>query len=407
LAGSTSRKRLIRPVPLTLGYALSRMRPLHALLPDRVRYKLPLSWNFEMLRSFLRYRRDRFYIDIATELHDPPSFAPRVEAPAPHALTPEQIRSFYDNGYLGPFTLVPREQMLTRVQRMWDLWDAPSATYPPGTFRYAGDTATSKRPDEMSNEEYVRRFLNARDKHLQDLELLDLLTHPGVTDRVAQLLGPDLLLWRTQFFPKYAGMGGTGWHQASSYLNETMRVATLSPPDLTRLFQLTVWIAVNDSTPDNGCLRVVRGTQRRILPMALEDYDAAKHEANKSERFGTMVMRPADPLPEADVVDLPMQAGQFVIFSERVMHGSRANVTASDDRLAVNGRYIAPETAIHNPWVLGEGGLDIAYGRIEGLRLERWRAVLARGEDRVGANPGRVVPLDEVRRSLGAAADAA
>lgn len=402
MATGAKKKRLIKPVPLALGYALSQLRPLHGLLPDRIRYQLPLSWNLEMLKTFLRHRRDRFYIDVATELHDPPSLAPRIGADPAHALSEDQIASFYRDGYLGPFTLVPRAQMLQRAARMWELWSEPSTVYPPGTYTYVGDTTASTRDDEMSNEEYVARFLNARDKHLQDRGLLDLFTHPAVLDRIGQLLGPDLLLWRTQFFPKYAGMGGTGWHQASSYLNETMRVSTLSPPDLTSLFQLTVWIAVNDSTRDNGCLRVVRGTHRRILPMALDDYDPIKHGDNKSDRFGTMVMRPYDPLPQDDVVDLPMEAGQFVIFSERVMHGSRPNVTEGEDRLAVNGRFITPATGIHNPWVLGEGGLDVTYGRIRGLRLDRWRAVLARGEDRHDRTPGRIIPLQALQQQLDA-----
>ena len=400
MASGSKNKRLIEPIPLTLGYALSQLRPLHGLLPDRIRYRLPLSWNLEMLSTFLRHRRDRFYIDVATELDDPPSLAPRISTDPAYALSEAQIAAFYRDGYLGPFTLLPRAQMQEQARRLWALWSAPSTTYPPGTYTYVGDTTASTRDDEMSNEEYVTRFLNARDKHLQDRGLLELFAHPGIVDRIGQLLGPDLLLWRTQFFPKYAGMGGTGWHQASSYLNETMRVATLSPPDLRALFQLTVWVAIDDSTLDNGCLRVVRGTHRRILPMALDDYDPITHGDNKSDRFGTMVMRPHDPLPEDDVVDLPMEAGQFVIFSERVMHGSRPNITPGTDRLAVNGRFITPQTKIHNPWVLGDGGLDIAYGRIKGLRLDRWRAVLVRGEDPHGRTPGRIVPLDELRSQL-------
>ncbi|MCB9570290.1 MAG: phytanoyl-CoA dioxygenase family protein [Myxococcales bacterium] len=281
--------------------------------------------------------------------------------------------------------------MRALAPRMWELWDKPSSTYPRGSFRYVGTSHSGEGAGEMSNEEYATRGLNARDKHLEDPTLVDLYGHPAIVERVAQLLGPDLLLWRTQFFPKYPGMGGTGWHQATSYLNETMRVATLSPPHLDELFQLTVWIAVTDSTIENGCLRVIPGTHRELLPMRVEEYDPVRHAENKSDRFGTKIMRPADGIRDEDAVNLVMKAGEFVIFSERVMHGALPNITKDDARLGMSGRYIVPDVRIHNPWVLGDGGLTIAYLRIHQLRLDRWRALLVRGEDRARVNGDRVL----------------
>jgi hypothetical protein len=42
--------------------------------------------------------------------------------------------------------------------------------------------------------------------------------------------------------------------------------------------------------------------------------------------------------------------------------------------------------------VLGEGGLDISYLRVRGLKLDRWRAIEVRGSDRTGVNGSRVIP---------------
>lgn len=383
-------KRIIRTGPLLFGFALSQLRFLHPLLPDKLRYQLPLSWTPHMLKTFLGSRRKRVYIDVHTRLNRPKSYAPRARSPREWQMSEPEIRAFWDNGFAGPYPLMPPEEMAKLQQRMWGLWDKPSSTYPPGSYKYVGTSHNVDGSGEMSNEEYATKGLNARDKHLEDGTLLDLYAHPAIVERIAQLLGPDLLLWRTQFFPKYAGMGGTGWHQATSYLNETMRVATLTPRHLDELFQLTVWIAVTDSTLENGCLRMIPGTHRELQPMNVEEYDPIKHADNKSDRFGTKILRPSDGVRDSDARNFVMKAGEFIIFSERTMHGALPNITTDNSRLGMSGRYILPDVRIHNPWVLGEGGLSIAYLRIQQLRLDRWRPILVRGEDRSGVN-GRVL----------------
>ncbi|MEZ4453138.1 MAG: phytanoyl-CoA dioxygenase family protein [Nannocystaceae bacterium] len=384
-------KRIIRTGPLLLGFALAKMRALHPLMPPRLRYQLPTGWTPHMLRTFLGSGRKKVYIDVHTRLNPPASHAPRAPVAPEWRMSEDEIRGFWERGFAGPYPLLTPEAMGELRDKMWGLWDKPSTTYPPGSYRYVGTNHNVDGSGEMSNEEYATRGLNARDKHLEDGALVDLYAHPAIVERIAQLLGPDLLLWRTQFFPKYPGMGGTGWHQATSYLNETMRTATLTPPRLDELFQLTAWIAVTDSTIENGCLRMIPGTHRELLPMNVEEYDPQRHAENKSDRFGTKILRPADGIRDADAVNFVMKAGEFVIFSERVMHGALPNLTADESRLGMSGRYVVPDVKIHNPWILGEGGLSIAYLRIQQLRLDRWRALLVRGEDRSRANGDRVV----------------
>ncbi len=387
-------KRFVKTGPLVGGYVLSQLKPLHPLLPDKVRYNLPLSWNWKMMSTFLGSQRRNVYIDVHTKLDSPASYQPAVKTDARWAMPEEEIRGFWDRGFAGPFKLLEREEMLAWAPRMWKLWETDSRTYPPNSYTYVGSTTKGTDGTEMSNDTYARKGLNARDKHLEDDELMSLYAHPAIVERMAQLLGPDLLLWRSQFFPKYPGMGGTGWHQATSYLNETFRTATLKPRNLRKLFQLTAWIAITDSTVKNGCMRFIPGTHRELLPMEVEDYDPAKHAGNKHDRFGTKVMRPALGELEKRAVNFEMKAGEFVIFSERTMHGALPNTTKDDARLAMSARYIVPDVEIHNPWVLGEGGLSIVYLQIQKLNLDRWKIVQLRG-DRKGPMAQRVIPLSE------------
>jgi chlorinating enzyme len=385
-------KRYIKTAPLVVGYALSQLKPLHPLLPDKVRYSLPVSWNWKMMSTFLGSGRRQVYIDVHTKLDLPASYQPAVEADPLWAMTEAEIRGFWDRGFAGPFKLLEPEQMRAVAPRLWRLWESESRTYPPNSYKYVGSKVKSADSTELDNETYARKGLNARDKHLEDDELMSLYAHPAIVERMAQLLGPNLLLWRSQFFPKYPGMGGTGWHQATSYLNETFRTATLTPRNLRKLFQLTAWVAVTDSTIKNGCMRFIPGTHRELLPMEVEEYDLVKHANNKSDRFGTKVMRPALGDFEKRAVNMEMKAGEFVIFSERTMHGALPNTTTDDARLGMSARYIAPDVKIHNPWVLGEGGLSIAYLQVQKLNLDRWKIIQLRG-DQKGPMGDRVIPL--------------
>lgn len=385
-------KRYVKAGPLVAGYMLAQIKPLHPLFPDKLRYNLPLSWNWKMLSTFLGSGRRNVYIDVHTKLDEPASYQPAVATDPRWAMSEGDIRGFWDRGFAGPFKLLEPEEMGKIAPRMWRLWETDSRTYPRNSYTYVGSKTKSANTTELDNETYARKGLNARDKHLEDDDLMSLYAHRAIVERMAQLLGPDLLLWRSQFFPKYPGMGGTGWHQATSYLNETFRTATLTPKNLRKLFQLTAWVAVTDSTVKNGCMRFIPGTHRELLPMEVEEYDPAKHAGNKHERFGTKVMRPALGEVEQRAVNVEMKAGEFIIFSERTMHGALPNSTTDDARLGMSARYIVPDVEIHNPWVLGEGGLSVAYLQIQKLNLDRWKIVQLRG-DKKGPMAERVIPL--------------
>src|SRR5690349_6345311 len=112
-------KPIIRPIPLTIGYALGKLEFLHGLMPDSMLYKLPLSWNSEMLRSFLLHGRERVYIDVACELDLPTSYQPRAKVDPAHALSEAEIRKFWEDGYIGPFDVISPEEMGAKAKAMW------------------------------------------------------------------------------------------------------------------------------------------------------------------------------------------------------------------------------------------------------------------------------------------------
>ena len=58
------------------------------------------------------------------------------------------------------------------------------------------------------------RFHN---RHLDSRAVYDLATDPAIVGRMAALYGPDLLVWRTNFFVKNQGSKAIPWHQDFHY----------------------------------------------------------------------------------------------------------------------------------------------------------------------------------------------
>ena len=87
------------------------------------------------------------------------------------------------------------------------------------------------------------------------------------------------------------------------------------------------WFAMvylTDTTPANGCLRVIPGTHRREHPL---HHLAAAHSAAMQS-----VSNPADPAYGAhpDEVAVPVRAGDVVIGDARLIHGAYANRTDAE-----------------------------------------------------------------------------
>ena len=139
-----------------------------------------------------------------------------------------------------------------------------------------------------------------------DLAFLNHARIPEVLDMVEQVLGPDFALWNSSFFAKPAHNGyATPWHQDGEYW------------PIRPLATCTVWIAVDDATPENGCLRFIRGSHRsrRLL----------SHRTNASPDLTLNQELVDSEYDEAQAVDLVLEAGRISLHDVFLAHGSMAN----------------------------------------------------------------------------------
>lgn len=188
----------------------------------------------------------------------------------------------------------------------------------------------------------------------------ELATRPEILDMVEQLIGRDFILWGTTIFGKPAKSGkATPWHQDGDYY------------PIRPLETLTIWMALDDATPENGCMRFAPGSHkaRRIFSHHREDNDDLTiNLVCDSEHFD-----------EEKAENLVLEAGQISLHDVYMIHGSGPNVT--DQRRAAFIVRIMPATSYY------DHDLGREYARQHPAQDYGNRALfLLRGEDRTGRN---------------------
>jgi len=261
---------------------------------------------------------------------------------ADYGLSEEQAQFYEENGYVGPLELCSEAEM-ARIRDWIDsvrFLDGPSPLYGP-------------MPGGQ-------RML--RDWHLVYREMLDLCTHPAIAGAMRSVMGPDLVLWRSQFQYKDAGQGPVAWHQDLGFPGHQLR------PALNPVKNLSAWMAIDDATLANGCVRLMPGTHKRHLDRRMSQAESGEGLFGRRYRVEYVV-------DTREAVAMVMRPGQFFLFSESLLHGSTANPTKKR-RLGLSVRVTTPDVKIYEGQTI-DG---------QGLSLEHYGAVLMCGEDRYGYN---------------------
>ena len=139
---------------------------------------------------------------------------------------------------------------------------------------------------------------------------------PHLLDAIEDLIGPDILLTNSIFRIKEPGSATFyGWHQDAARI----RVE----PGFVLAF-----IAIGEATPDNGCLRVIPGSQHSVRPFGLVSY-ADRQVARVRE------------VDESRAVDMVLAKGQVGLLHCNTIHGSGPN-RSSGRRIGLINDYTAP-----------------------------------------------------------------
>ena len=258
-----------------------------------------------------------------------------------HLLTKNEIRSYTRNGFVVPKFRLDNSDLEKLQNATLELMQ----TYPhipteglvsPHIF-YAG----SNRPDIHS-------------KFLEICKLTPLL------DIVDQLIGRDIIVWGSRIFSKAPQTGrATPWHQDGEYW------------PIRPLATATVWIAIDESNENNGCLKILPGSNRAkmLLPhQSLSGQGAALDKEIKPEF-----------IESKDVVSVPLEPGQMVIFDVFTAHGASPNLS-NQRRAGFAIRYMPGTSIFDRNMKVGSRQDDVQTD------LGQRALFLVRGEDKTGKN---------------------
>jgi len=130
-------------------------------------------------------------------------------------------------------------------------------------------------------------------------------------------------VWHDQTLIKEPFANGTAWHLDVPYWSFQSRHA------------ISIWIALEDATPYNGCMCFIPGSQK------LATYDNVGIGQNMGDLFKLYPK-----MGEIDPVPVPMKAGDCSFHNGLAAHGAGANMTRGR-RIAMTCGYM-PEGSTYN-----------------------------------------------------------
>lgn len=162
--------------------------------------------------------------------------------------------------------------------------------------------------------------------------LFDFLRHPKILDVMESLLGPDIACHpayrvrpKLPDLPQTARLTVVPWHQDGAYQD----------PVCDNNLLVTIWVALTESTVENGCLELIDRAHQRMLP-------------HRNVRKKTYLRILGDALPKTGWTPMLAEPGDAVLMCQLTPHRSLRNVT---DRIrwSIDMRYHAQGTPTGYP----------------------------------------------------------
>jgi chlorinating enzyme len=235
-------------------------------------------------------------------------------------LSKEEVDYYHNNGYLLYHKQLFSPEKLNGLQELFEEQLAAKG---------------SKLSDELDT------------PHFREERLLPYLMSEEVLDLVEPLIGPNIGLWSSHFISKDAYVGrATPWHEDSAYWNG--RISSFDKI-------VTVWLAIDRSSKENGCMRVIPGSHDN----GFSEYEEVE---SKTNLFNSQIKK--GKIDESHAVYFELERGECSLHDGRIIHGATPN-TSPNRRCGYTMRYFSTELLVfpeknksHKVWLCR--GKDVA-----------------------------------------------
>jgi phytanoyl-CoA hydroxylase len=209
-----------------------------------------------------------------------------------NALTPRQIKSYQNNGFLA----VPGFLSAAELK----------------TWRRVTDEAVNTRLRERGawnqnnpKDFYAQVFIQCLRLADSSKEMRKLIYDPRIGEMAARLAGVDgIRVWHDQALFKQPYGNPTSWHLDNPYWSFSSRNS------------ISIWIALDDATLMNGCMWYLPGTHKTAR---YKTVDIGPNVAGLFKVYKEWMK--IDPVPA------PVKAGTAVFHNGLTAHGAGANMT--------------------------------------------------------------------------------
>jgi phytanoyl-CoA hydroxylase len=248
-------------------------------------------------------------------------------AAATSAISDDHVRAYVDDGVLVVPGLVSEQEIeaLRAETVRFARGDYPAINPLPAADGEAG-----------SDEELLGQVLAVHFPHWVSPLMRETVSHPAIVAVLERIAGAHLPHWdgrvkcmQSMLFVKPPGLPGQAWHQDERYIATRDRSL------------VGAWIALDDATLANGCLRVLPGSHRNGYLWPTHAHEQPGEFDFADESFG---------FDDAEEVTVEVEAGSVVFFNGYLLHRSFANRSGGFRRALVN-HYCNAWSLL--PWAAG------------------------------------------------------
>jgi len=274
----------------------------------------------------------------------------------PFRISVEEYIQFRRDGFLVVRGLVARDEVEELLAHTEDLMH--------GRISVDG---VPPPPPGATRRELEQRLLRIHMLH-RHLEIHErFLLHPRILDVLEALIGPDVLALQTMLFIKAPGAEGQGWHQDTYYI-------PTFPDSL-----CGAWLALDRADEENGCLRMLPGSQHEPIYPPKTGYGYGNRELRDIPHVAGVGGHSNDdddarnelwPVARRYAREVPvvLDPGDVAFFGGHVLHRSLTNRSKDRFRRAFvshycNARSFTPWLGGNAEHILARGATTLPYAR--------------------------------------------